>query len=129
MPPASRPRLRTTQLLLMCAHDLSTARIRQERPVRRAAAAESAGSGLFYINQMGSEQGPIDYAQLQQMAIAGQLRAISRQVRRQPASFSPARQVPGLFSNSEWLTTLLLSIFLGNFGWIASTSARPGWAS
>ena len=72
--------------------------------------------GLFYINQMGSEQGPIDYAQLQQMAIAGQLRGDTLVRSADSPHPFPARQVPGLFSNSEWLTTLLLSIFLGNFG-------------
>ena len=28
----------------------------------------------------------------------------------------PASQVPGLFSSREWMTTLLLSIFVGGFG-------------
>lgn len=72
--------------------------------------------GQFYVNQMGYEQGPLDYGQLQQMAIAGQLRGdtLVRSVE-SPIPF-PARQVPGLFSNAEWLTTLLLSIFLGSFG-------------
>ena len=28
----------------------------------------------------------------------------------------PAKQLPGLFSHREWLTTVLLSAFLGGFG-------------
>ena len=73
-------------------------------------------SGQFYVNQMGHEQGPVNYAQLQQMAISGQVRGDTLiRSAESPMPF-PARQVPGLFSNSEWLTALLLSIFLGSFG-------------
>ncbi|MFZ2242282.1 MAG: NINE protein [Gordonia amarae] len=86
------------------------------QPGGQYGAAPMPGTGQFYVNQMGHEQGPINFAQLQQMAISGQVRGdtLIRSVE-SPMPF-PARQVPGLFSNSDWLTTLLLSIFLGSFG-------------
>lgn len=73
-------------------------------------------AGPFFLAVMGQEQGPLDYGQLAQMAVAGQvkgdtpLRAADQQL------WMPARQVPGLFSDKEWLTAVLLAWFLGAFG-------------
>ncbi|GAB05346.1 hypothetical protein M2359_001696 [Gordonia amarae] len=86
------------------------------QPGQHGAASMPGMPGQFYVNQMGYEQGPINYAQLQQMAISGQVRGDTLiRSAESPMPF-PARQVPGLFSNSEWLTALLLSVFLGSFG-------------
>jgi len=30
--------------------------------------------------------------------------------------FFPAKEIPGLFSDKEWLTALLLSVFVGSLG-------------
>ena len=50
------------------------------------------------------------------MALAGQLKGDA--TLREPArgGWFPAKQLPGLFSHREWLTTVLLSAFLGAFG-------------
>jgi len=64
---------------------------------------------------MGHAQGPYDAAALQQMAVTGQIKGDSP-VSTDGQNWFPARQVPGLFSKSEWLLTLLLSLFLGGFG-------------
>lgn len=75
------------------------------------------GDQLFMMLHLGQEHGPYGYPQLQQMALAGQIRGDAT-VRMQsaPGQWFPAKQLPGLFSHREWLTTLLLSIFLGGFG-------------
>ena len=76
----------------------------------------SGMSGQFYVNQMGYEQGPVSFAQLQQMAISGQVRGDTLIRSAESPHPFPAKQVSGLFSTSEWLTTLLLSVFLGSLG-------------
>lgn len=68
----------------------------------------------FYLSVMGQTQGPIPYGQLAWMAQQGQVR--SDTMISSGEAWYPARQVPGLFSHREWITTLLLSIFLGHFG-------------
>lgn len=65
---------------------------------------------------MGQEYGPYVTADLAGMAVTGQLKAdVPVRADGQQAWF-PAGQVPGLFSSREWMTTLLLSIFIGGFG-------------
>jgi hypothetical protein len=74
------------------------------------------GSGAFMLAHLGQEYGPYGYQQLQQMALAGQLKG-DAQVRDQAGGgWFQARQVPGLFSHREWLVTVLLSGFLGSLG-------------
>ena len=69
----------------------------------------------FYVQQMGQESGPYRYADLQNMAATGALKS-EQPVRRVDTNWFPAAQVPGLFSDKEWLVALLLSIFLGSLG-------------
>ena len=68
------------------------------------------------MSYMGGEQGPIPFDQLAQMAISGTIKPDT--MIRQDASLNwfPAKEVPGLFSDKEWLTATLLSFFLGTFG-------------
>jgi hypothetical protein len=81
-----------------------------------AAQGYAAPTGPFYVSVMGQEYGPMDVNQLAGMVQQGQVKA-ETMVRSgsNPAWFA-AREVPGLFSQKEWLTTLLLSILLGSFG-------------
>ena len=65
---------------------------------------------------MGQEQGPLDVNQLRQMATAGQLKGDTPVRSTDNPNIFPAKQIPGLFSDKEWLTTLLLSLFLGGLG-------------
>lgn len=71
----------------------------------------------FMIQHVGLEYGPYTAAQLGQMAADGQLQgdSVLRAVEA-PGQWFMAKQLPGLFSTREWLTTLLLSIFLGSVG-------------
>lgn len=74
------------------------------------------GGGRYFLSVMGQEYGPYALTDLAGMAVNDQLRG-ETPVRAdgQPHWF-PAWQVPGLFSSREWLTTLLLSVFLGSWG-------------
>jgi hypothetical protein len=75
-----------------------------------------AVSGAFMLAHLGQEFGPYGIEQLRQMAITGQLKG-DAQVREQSGGgWFQAKQLPGLFSHREWLTTVLLSAFLGGFG-------------
>lgn len=69
----------------------------------------------FYLQQMGQEYGPYRYIDLQSMAMAGTLKS-DQPVRGPQTPWYPAGQVPGVFSDKEWLIALLLSVFLGTFG-------------
>ena len=50
------------------------------------------------------------------MAVAGQLKGDAVLRDAAGGGWFPARQLPGLFSHRDWLTTALLSGFLGSFG-------------
>lgn len=78
--------------------------------------AYAAPMGPFYISVMGQEQGPMDGNQLAGMVQAGHVKADTMVRSGTNPQWFPARDVPGLFSQKEWLTTLLLSILLGSFG-------------
>ncbi len=71
----------------------------------------------FFIQVMGQEQGPYYAQNLAQMAVEGQLKADTAvRLASAPGAYFPAAQVPGVFSDKEWLMTLLLSFFLGGLG-------------
>lgn len=78
--------------------------------------AYSAAPSTFFVSVMGQEQGPYSVQQLQVMASAGNIKADTPVRDANGTGLFPARQVPGLFSDKEWLTTVLLSFFLGSFG-------------
>jgi TM2 domain/GYF domain 2 len=71
----------------------------------------------FMIQRMGSEEGPYQLADLQAQVQAKYIRSTTM-VRRADVegSWFPASEIPGLYSDREFLTTLLISLFLGWFG-------------
>jgi hypothetical protein len=71
----------------------------------------------FYINRMGVDEGPYTYNDLQMQASARYIES-NTFVRRADGqgSWFPASQVPGVFSTKDWLTAVLLSLFLGSLG-------------
>ncbi|SDR69382.1 TM2 domain-containing protein [Nocardioides scoriae] len=77
---------------------------------------QPAVQGSFMLAHLGQEYGPYGFGQLQQMALAGQLKADASLRENSGGGWFPAKQLPGLFSSREWLTTVLLSAFLGGFG-------------
>jgi len=76
----------------------------------------AAPTGPFYISIMGQEQGPMDANQLAGMVLGGQVKADTMVRSGANPTWFAAREVPGLFSHKEWLTTVLLSFFLGSLG-------------
>ncbi len=81
-----------------------------------AAQGYAASAGPFYVSVMGQEYGPMDVNQLAGMVQSGQVKADTMVRSGSSPAWFAAREVPGLFSTKEWLTTLLLSILLGGFG-------------
>ncbi|WP_265443550.1 NINE protein [Flexivirga meconopsidis] len=70
----------------------------------------------FFIMNMGQEQGPVPYAQLQQLAATGALKGDTAVRSVSGGGYFPAKQVPGVFSSKDWMTAVLLSFFLGSLG-------------
>jgi hypothetical protein len=73
-------------------------------------------NGAFMLAHLGQEYGPYGFEQLRQMALTGQLKGDATLRESTSGGWFPAKQLPGLFSHREWLTTVLLSAFLGGFG-------------
>ena len=73
-------------------------------------------TGAFMLAHLGQEYGPYGFGQLQQMALTGQLKGDAQLREQSGGGWFQAKQLPGLFSHREWLTTVLLSGFLGSFG-------------
>jgi hypothetical protein len=71
----------------------------------------------FFVQRMGMEEGPYTFADLQAQARAKYILSTSF-VRRADGqgSWFPAGQIPGVFSDKDWLTALLLSLFVGTLG-------------
>ena len=70
----------------------------------------------FYLSRMGVEEGPYTFYDLQQQAKAGYIRSMSMVRRTDGGSWFMASEIPGVFSDKDWLTALLLSFFAGSFG-------------
>ncbi|MEZ5216029.1 MAG: NINE protein [Ilumatobacteraceae bacterium] len=75
----------------------------------------TAPQGPFWLAVMGQETGPYTGLDLQNMARARQLEA-NTLVRQATGNWFSASQIPGVFSDKDWLTALLLSLFLGYLG-------------
>jgi len=75
-----------------------------------------APSGSYFISHMGQEQGPLQLGQLAEMATSGNVKPDTMVRADNAQQWFPAKDVPGLFSGKEWLTTVLLSFFLGSLG-------------
>ena len=75
------------------------------------------GQYLFMVQAMGSEQGPYGIGDLQQHARTGNLKATTL-VRRADGtgSWFAAGDLPGIFSQKDWMVALILSLFLGGLG-------------
>ena len=72
-------------------------------------------SDTFYIQQYGSEQGPVAFNDLQLMARSGQLKGTTL-IKKEGGQWFLAKELAGVFSDKEWLAALLLSFFLGGLG-------------
>jgi hypothetical protein len=72
----------------------------------------------FIVQRMGSEDGPYGFADLQAQVRAGSIKSDTaiRRAGVDGAAWFRAAEVPGLFSEKEWIVALLLSAFLGTLG-------------
>ncbi len=70
----------------------------------------------FFVHSMGQEVGPYGWNDLRVMAAGRQLRADASLRRASGGGWFQAKDVPGVFSDKEWLVALLLSVFLGTLG-------------
>jgi hypothetical protein len=75
----------------------------------------TTGDG-FYVYALGHDYGPYSWAQLQEMARAGQLKPDQFIRNASGGNYYQAKDIPGVFSDREWLVALVLSAFLGYFG-------------
>ena len=76
------------------------------------------GSDTFFVQRMGTEMGPYTVDQRREQVNLGDLRADS-QVRRAAGpegAWFRAVEIPGLYSDKDWMTTILPSFFVGIFG-------------
>ena len=71
----------------------------------------------FVIQRMGAEEGPYSLQDLATQARAGVLRS-NTMVKRADGTgaWFLASELPGVFSDKDWLSTLLISFFVGWFG-------------
>jgi hypothetical protein len=74
------------------------------------------GEPMFFILNMGQEQGPVPHSQLAQMASAGVVKGDTPVRDAASGGVYAAKQIPGIFSGKDWLTAVLLSFFLGSLG-------------
>jgi hypothetical protein len=80
-----------------------------------AEAGQAPGNDAFTVQRMGTEEGPYTLVDLQTQARSGSLRS-DTMVRKGSSNWFPAREVPGLFSDKEWVTTVILSFLVGWLG-------------
>jgi TM2 domain-containing membrane protein YozV len=64
---------------------------------------------------MGQDSGPYSYLDLQRMATARQVTA-TQMVRTADSMWFQLSSVPGVFSDKDWTTALILSILVGTLG-------------
>lgn len=71
----------------------------------------------FQVQRMGGEEGPYSVADLQLQARSGVLKSQSM-VRRADGSgtWFQAGEIPGVFSDKDWVIAVLLSLIVGVFG-------------
>lgn len=74
-----------------------------------------SAADAFMVTRMGMEEGPYTFSDLKNQLFAGQIK-YNTMVRRGSSNPFPAAEIPGLFSEKEWLTTILLSFFVGWLG-------------
>lgn len=72
--------------------------------------------GPYYVSLMGQEQGPLDLGQLAQMAVSGNLKPDTMVRSGNGQQWFPAKEVPGLYSDKELVTTAIISWLVGVFG-------------
>jgi TM2 domain/GYF domain 2 len=73
--------------------------------------------GTFYISRMGGQEGPFGVMDLRAQARAKYITAnsLARQAEGN-SNWFPVGQIPGVFSEKDWVTAVILSFVLGTLG-------------
>ena len=76
-----------------------------------------SGPDSFVVQRMGAEDGPFSVAELRAQAQSGTLRSASLVKRADgTGAWFSAGEIPSVFSDKDWLTAVLLSLFVGWLG-------------
>jgi TM2 domain/GYF domain 2 len=70
----------------------------------------------FHLHRAGLDFGPYTLQDLQAMAVGGQLKTKDKVRRTSGGGWCPARDIPWVFSDKNWLVAVLISFFLGALG-------------
>jgi TM2 domain/GYF domain 2 len=84
--------------------------------IYRGDAQAGGDADQFYISRTGQEFGPYTLRDLQDLAAGGQLKPDTDVRRTSGRRWVPAKEIPWVFSDKEWLIALVISGFLGVFG-------------
>ena len=78
----------------------------------------NTGTDTFLVQRMGTEMGPYTLPELLAQVKSGELRSDSmlRRASGPEGTWFRAAEVPGLYSDKEWLVALLLSLLVGWLG-------------
>jgi hypothetical protein len=78
-------------------------------------AGQAPASDTFTIQRMGTEEGPYTVANLRALVASGTVKS-DTMVRKGSSNWFAAREIPGLFSDKDWVTTVVLSFLVGWLG-------------
>jgi len=76
---------------------------------------QAPAGDAFTVQRMGTEEGPFTFMDLQMQLRSGTLRS-DTMVRRGSSNWFPAKEIPGLYSDKDWLTTVIISFLVGWLG-------------
>lgn len=86
------------------------------QPQYAAAAPANAAGGSYVVALGGQEIGPLSVQDLAAYTHDGRVRANSQVRDARGGGWFEAGNIPGLFSDKDWLTATLLSLFVGSLG-------------
>ena len=70
----------------------------------------------FLVQRLGRDEGPYRPAELAQLARTGLIRSETLVRAASGGQYFRAADLPGVFSDKEWVTAVLLAFFVGTFG-------------
>jgi hypothetical protein len=76
------------------------------------------GTDTFFVQRMGAEQGPYTVAELAAQVKSGDVRSdtMLRRASAPEGAWFRAVEIPGLYSDKDWIVAVLLSFFVGWLG-------------
>ena len=69
----------------------------------------------YFVQRLGTEQGPYSVSELQMQARSGMLKS-ETPLRLPEGEWFPAKELPGVFSEKQWIVALILSVLVGSLG-------------